>query len=262
MGAVTYDFTDETVIVTGGSSGIGRAIAVAFADAGATVLNADIDPDPKDRDADRPTHERIEADDETAAFVETDVSDPEDIRVAVEAAREYGGVDVMVNNAGLYIGGPIREITEEQFDRIHAVNAKGVFFGTQIAAEDMIERGVAGAIVNTASISSTLAQFGQVQYDSTKGAIRMITRGSALELAEHGIRVNAVAPGQIATEFLDGWTDDAQRGAAGDELLKPVPIGRAGFPADVAPAATFLASDAADYITGELLHVDGGWQIL
>jgi len=250
------------VIVTGGSSGIGRAIAVAFADAGATVLNADIDPDPKDRDADRPTHERIEADDETAAFVETDVSDPEDIRVAVEAAREYGGVDVMVNNAGLYIGGPMREITEEQFDRIHAVNAKGVFFGTQIAAEDMIERGVAGAIVNTASISSTLAQFGQVQYDSTKGAIRMITRGSALELAEHGIRVNAVAPGQIATEFLDGWTDDAQRGAAGDELLKPVPIGRAGFPTDVAPAATFLASDAADYITGELLHVDGGWQIL
>jgi len=262
MGAVTYDFTDETVIVTGGSSGIGRAIAVAFADAGATVLNADIDPDPKDKDADRPTHERIEADDGTAAFVETDVSDPEDIRVAVEAAREYGGVDVMVNNAGLYIGGPMREITEEQFDRIHAVNAKGVFFGTQIAAEDMIERGVAGAIVNTASISSTVAQFGQVQYDSTKGAIRMITRGSALELAEHGIRVNAVAPGQIATEFLNGWTDDAQRGAAGDELLKPVPIGRAGFPTDVAPAATFLASDAADYITGELLHVDGGWQIL
>jgi len=262
MGSVQYDFADETVIVTGGSSGIGRAIALEFADAGATVLNADIDPEPKDRDAEKPTHERIEADGGTAEFVETDVSDPAEIRVAVEAAREYGGVDVMVNNAGLYIGGPMREVTEAEFDRIHAVNAKGVFFGTQIAANDMIDRGVAGSIVNTASISSNVAQFGQVQYDSTKGAIRMITRGSALELAEHDIRVNAVAPGQIATEFLDGWTEEAQAGAEEGEFLKPVPLGRAGFPTDVAPAAVFLASDAAGYVTGELLHVDGGWQII
>ena len=262
MGTVQYDFTDETVVITGGSSGIGRAIALEFAEAGATVINADLDPAPKDRDADEPTHERIEADGGTAAFVETDVSEPEDIEVAVEAAREYGGVDVMVNNAGLYIGGSMREVTEDEFDRIHAVNAKGVFFGTQIAANDMIDRGVAGSIVNTASISSNVAQFGQVQYDSTKGAIRMITRGSALELAEHDIRVNAVAPGQIATEFLDGWTEEAQEGAQENEFLKPVPLGRAGFPTDVAPAAVFLASDGAEYVTGELLHVDGGWQIL
>ncbi len=262
MGTVQYDFADETVIVTGGSSGIGRAIALAFGDAGATVVNADVDPEPKDRDAEEPTHERIEAEGGTAAFVETDVSDPEEIAVAVEAAREHGGVDVMVNNAGLYIGGPMLETTEAEFDRIHAVNAKGVFFGTQIAAEDMIDRGVAGSIVNTASISSAVAQFDQVQYDSTKGAIRMITRGSALELAEHDVRVNAVAPGQIATEFLDGWTEEAQEGAAADEFLKPVPLGRAGFPTDVAPAALFLASDAAGYVTGELLYVDGGWQIV
>lgn len=126
----------------------------------------------------------------------------------------------------------------------------------------MIDRGVAGNIVNTASISSNVAQFGQVQYDSTKGAIRMITRGAALELAEHGIRVNAVAPGEIATEFLDGWTEEAQAGAEQDEFLKPVPLGRAGFPTDVAPAALFLASEGADYVTGELFHVDGGWQII
>jgi NAD(P)-dependent dehydrogenase (short-subunit alcohol dehydrogenase family) len=262
MGTVQYDFTDETIVVTGASSGIGRAIAFEFAEAGATVINADLSPEPNDRDADRPTHEAIEADGGTAEFVETDVSEPEDIRVAVEAARQHGGVDVMVNNAGRYIGGPMREVTEAEFDRIHAVNAKGVFFGTQIAAEDMIDRGVAANIVNTASISSNVAQFGQVQYDSTKGAIRMITRGAALELAEHGIRVNAVAPGEIATEFLDGWTEEAQAGAEQDEFLKPVPLGRAGFPTDVAPAALFLASEGADYVTGELFHVDGGWQII
>lgn len=135
MGTVQYDFTDETIVVTGASSGIGRAIAFEFAEAGATVINADLSPEPNDRDADRPTHEAIEADGGTAEFVETDVSEPEDIPVAVEAARQHGGVDVMVNNAGRYIGGPMREVTKAEFDRIHAVNAKGVFFGTQIAAE-------------------------------------------------------------------------------------------------------------------------------
>jgi NAD(P)-dependent dehydrogenase (short-subunit alcohol dehydrogenase family) len=262
MGTVTYDFSDETVIVTGASSGIGRAIALEFAAADATVLNADLDPEPKDTETTLPTHERIADEGGTAAFVETDVSNPAEIRELVAEARSFGGVDVMVNNAGLYIGGPMRDVTEDEFDRIHATNVKGVFFGTQVAANDMIERGVEGTVVNTASISSNLAQFDQVQYDSTKGAIRMVTRGSALELAEHGIRVNAVAPGQIATEFLDGWTAEAKAGANEDSFIKPVPLGRAGVPGDVAPTTTYLASEAAAYITGETVHVDGGWQIL
>jgi NAD(P)-dependent dehydrogenase (short-subunit alcohol dehydrogenase family) len=132
-----------------------------------------------------------------------------------------------------------------------------VFFGCQAADNDMIDRGEGGAVINTASISSNFAQHGQVQYDATKGAVRMITRGAALELAEHDIRVNAVAPGQIATEFLEGWTEEAQEG----DFLKPVPQGRAGRPEDVAGAALYLASEQAGYTTGELLHVDGGWQI-
>ena len=262
MGTVTYDFTGETVIVTGASSGIGREAAFQFGKAGATVLNADIQEQPKDKDADQPTHEQIRDEGGIAEFVATDVTDHDALGTAIEAAREYGGVDVMVNNAGLYVGGPMLETTPAEFERIHAVNAGGVFFGTQLAATDMIERGVDGAIVNTASISSTVAQFNQVQYDSTKGAIQMITRGSALELAEHGIRVNAVAPGQIATEFLEGWTDEAINGAKSNELLKPVPLKRAGRPEDVASAMLFLASDAASYVTGELLYVDGGWQII
>jgi NAD(P)-dependent dehydrogenase (short-subunit alcohol dehydrogenase family) len=114
-------------------------------------------------------------------------------------------------------------------------------------------------ILNTASISSNVAQKDQVQYDASKGAVQMITRGSALELAEHDIRVNAVAPGQIATEFVEDWSEEAPRDAANDGMIKPVPLKRAGYPEDIAPAFLYLASDAASYVTGELLTVDGGW---
>jgi len=144
-----------------------------------------------------------------------------------------------------------------------ATAVRGVFVGTQVAAGDMLDRDDPGAIVNTASISSSVAQYGQVGYDATKGAVRMVTRGAALDLAETGIRVNAVAPGQIATEFLEGWTEEAKQAAAGGDegFLKDIPMGRAGVPDDVAPAICYLASDAAGYTTGELLHVDGGWQV-
>ena len=254
------DFDGKTVVVTGATSGIGREIAIRFADAGATVLNADIEYEPKD--ADVPTHEYIRDQGGTAEYVQTDVSDADDIRAAVAEAREYGGVDVMVNNAGLFIGGGLLEVSEAEFEEIHEVNAKGVFFGCQAAAEDMIDRGVEGSIVNTASISSFVAQREQIQYDSTKAAVKMITRGAALELAEHDIRVNAIGPGQIATEFIDGWSEEAPEKAATDGLIKPVPAGRAGTPEDIAGAALYLASDDAAYVTGEVLMVDGGWRII
>jgi NAD(P)-dependent dehydrogenase (short-subunit alcohol dehydrogenase family) len=257
MGQTTFDFTDETVIVTGGSSGIGRAIATAFGEAGATVIVADLREDPKDVGADLPTHEAIADAGGRAEFVQTDVSSPDEVRSLVEAAREFGGVDVMVNNAGIFGGGSIRETDPSELDRLLGVNVRGVFVGCQAAANDMLDRDDPGAIVNTASISSNLAQHGQVAYDTSKGAVRMITRGAALELAGDGIRVNGIAPGQIATEIDEGWTEEAQEG----DFLKPVPQGRAGRPEDLAGAALFLASEQASYVTGELLHVDGGWQI-
>jgi NAD(P)-dependent dehydrogenase (short-subunit alcohol dehydrogenase family) len=259
MGRLEPDFDDETVIVTGGASGIGREVALRFGDAGATVLVADLDDEPKD--ADVPTHEAVREAGGAAEFVECDVTERDQLRAVVEAAREFGGVDVMVNNAGLIVNGSILDLDPEAFDAIHAVNAKGVYFGTQVAANDMLDRNDPGVVVNTASISSNDAQFDQVQYDSSKGAVRMITRGAALELAEHGIRVNAVAPGQIATEFTEGWSERAPEQVAGDELIKPVPLGRAGTPADVAGAYLYLASEDASYVTGELLSVDGGWQV-
>jgi glucose 1-dehydrogenase len=259
MGSVHYDFTGETVIVTGGSSGIGRAIAIEFGNAEATVIVADQQEAPKDPDAELATHEAIEDSGGNAEFVECDVSEPADVESVVEAAREYGGVDVMINNAGVFIGGSFTDYDPEDLDTGYEINVRGMFVGTQAAANDMIDRDVEGAIVNTASISSNLAQHGQVAYDTTKGALRMLTRGAALELASEGIRVNATAPGQIATEFTEDGTESTQERAGDDGFLKPIPMGRAGFPDDVAGATLFLASDGAGYTTGELLHVDGGW---
>jgi len=261
MGRVTYDFDGETVIVTGASAGIGRAVARRFGEAGAYVINADQREEPKAEDEDLPTHEVIAEEGGSAEYVKTDVSNREDLESVVGTAREHGGVNVMVNNAGMQHSGSFLDFDPDDFEALHDVNAKGVFFGTQVAANDMLDRGEPGCVVNTASISSEDAQHGQVQYDSTKGAIKMITRGSALELAEHDIRVNAVAPGQIATEFSEGWSEEAQRaaGEGGEEFIKPVPLARAGFPDDLDGSYLFLASEEASYITGELLYVDGGW---
>jgi NAD(P)-dependent dehydrogenase (short-subunit alcohol dehydrogenase family) len=259
MGRLQPDFSDETVVITGAASGIGREVAQQFGDAGATVVIGDVDPVPKMGDI--PTHELIHEDGGEAEFVETDVSEKEQIRTLVESAREFGGVDVMINNAGLFVGGSILDLEPEDFERIYNVNAKGVYFGTQVAANDMLDRDKPGSIINTASISSYCAQFDQVQYDSTKGAVKMITRGSALELAEHGIRVNAVAPGQIATEFAEGWSEEAAEKAETDDLVKMVPLKRAGRPANLPGAYLYLASENASYVTGELLFVDGGWQV-
>jgi len=261
MSSVKYDFQEETVIVTGSSSGIGRSIALAFGRAGATVIVADVREQPKDLDAEVPTHEKIEAEGGTAEYVQTDVTDKAQLKSVVEAARAYGGVDVMMNNAGVYLNEPFLEVAPADFERVHRVNAMGVFLGSQVAAADMIDRDDPGAIVNTASISSDVAQYDQVAYDSSKGAVRMITKGSALELSDYGIRVNAVAPGAIATEFYQGCTEDTIEGVKNDDFIKTIPLGRPGYPDDIADAALFLASDAASYTTGELFPVDGGWQI-
>jgi NAD(P)-dependent dehydrogenase (short-subunit alcohol dehydrogenase family) len=168
----------------------------------------------------------------------------------------------MVNNAGIFLSKPFVETSPADLDRLHGVNVRGVFVGCQAAAADMRERDAPGAIVNTASISANLAQYDLSAYQTTKGAVRMITRGAALELAESGVRVNAVAPGAIATEFTEGLTEDTERGAREDEFIKPIPMREPGYPEDVAGAAVWLASPDAGYVTGELLHVDGGWQVV
>jgi NAD(P)-dependent dehydrogenase (short-subunit alcohol dehydrogenase family) len=264
MASVQFDYDGETVVVTGASSGIGRAIATRFGEAGAAVINADVRPDPKDLDAETPTHEVIAEGGGTAEYVECDASDPEALGAVVESAREFGGVDVMVNNAAIHVGGGFldADVTPGEFDRLHAVNVRGVYYGTRLAARDMLDRDEPGCVLNTASISSSRAQRGNAPYESTKGAVKMLTRAAALDLGEHGIRVNAIAPGHVATEFIDGLTAEQERKARENDFIKPVPLGRVGYPTDLDDAALFLASDAAGYVTGELLHVDGGWQAI
>jgi NAD(P)-dependent dehydrogenase (short-subunit alcohol dehydrogenase family) len=260
MSQASFDYEDSTVLITGASSGIGRDLALRFAESDATILNASIEEIPKDKDADQPTHEKIEADGGTAVYIETDVRYHEQIEDAVTIAHEYGGIDIFVNNAGIHITGSIGEITPQQFDRIHETNVKGYFFGCQAASNDMIERGCEGVIVNVASISSTMAKPKQIVYESTKGAVRMITRSSALELADKGIRVNAVAPGRTVTEFGASDADEKARSARTGDMVKPIPLGRAAWPQDISEAILFLASDSAEYITGEMLYIDGGYQ--
>ncbi|WP_436929226.1 SDR family NAD(P)-dependent oxidoreductase [Halosimplex halobium] len=262
MGTISADFSGETVIVTGASSGIGRAVAVGFGEAGATVINADVRADPKDRDGDAaagdaetPTHELVDA--ETGGrgvFVETDVADYDALAAVVEGARDLGGVDVMVNNAGIHESREFLDVEPAGYDRLHAVNARGAFFGTQLAARDMIDRDDPGVVVNTASTTSERAEWDHSHYATTKGAVQMLTRSAALELADHGVRVNAVAPGPVATEITDGWSERAADAVGGGRE----PPTRAGRPADLKDAYRYLASEGADYVTGEVLWVDGG----
>jgi NAD(P)-dependent dehydrogenase (short-subunit alcohol dehydrogenase family) len=259
MGTLDPDFEGETVVVTGGTSGIGRETAMQFGAAGATVLIGDVEREPKLADA--PTAEAIREAGGEAAFVETDVSDRSAVEALVEAAREHGGVDVMINNAGIYRDGTVTDLTAADLAAVLSVNVEGVFNGVQSAAADMLDRDDPGVIINTASISSRFAQHGQTAYDASKGAVAMLTRTAALELAEAEIRVNAVAPGQIATEFTPGLAERQRELSRTEGHLKPVPLGRAGEPSDVAGAYLFLASEAAAYVTGELLFVDGGWQV-
>jgi len=251
MGTIDPDYADETVVVTGASSGIGRATALRFGAAGATVVNADVREAPKAPDGTVPTHERIREEGGRAAYVETDVADPDELRAVVEAAREFGGVDVMINNAGIHVNTPFLDVEPEGFDRILAVNARGAFFGTQIAAADMIDRESPGRIVNTASTSAVRASPTHSHYSASKGAVQMTTRSAALELSDHDIRVNAVAPGATVTEITEGWSERARAIDGGFP-------GRAAEPEELAGAYLFLASEDASYVTGETLFVDGG----
>jgi NAD(P)-dependent dehydrogenase (short-subunit alcohol dehydrogenase family) len=247
--------TDETAVVTGGASGNGRAMGLLFAEHGADVVVADLREQPRGGGA--PTHERIEAEtDRSARFVETDVADPDDLRAAVDAAGEFGGISVMVNNAGITHSDDFLETTEEEWYRMMDVNAKGTFFGTQAAARRMVENGVEGSIVNMSSFMGIRSRPDGVRYCASKGAIRQMTYAMAGALGEFGIRVNVLHPGLTETQMSMG--DLAFDEDPGADWVERTPSGRVAQPLDVARAALFLASDLASYVNGTSLPVDGG----
>lgn len=240
----------ETAIVTGGAMGIGRAIAERLHAAGANVVIAD-----PDRERNDLVEELNDARGASAIGIATDVSDAASVQAMVNSCIEaFGGVDVLVNNAGIYPAMPMLEMDPAIFERVIAVNLTGLFLCTQTAARKMVAGGRRGRIVNITSIDALHPSMeGLAHYDASKHGAWGFTKSSALELAEHGIRVNAVAPGGIATPGTHGA--DAAAIRAFEQMI---PLHRLGHAEEIAEAALFLASDMSTYVTGSQIVVDGG----
>lgn len=251
--------TNETAIVTGGASGIGRNIALTFADHGADVVVADVREEP--REGGEPTHERITTEtDQTAVFVECDVTERDDLEAAVEAADDLGGLDIMVNNAGIHSETPFFDITEEEFEQLMDINVKGVFLGAQVAGERLIENDEGGTIINMASLAADRGTAYQTIYTASKGAVKSLTYALADVFGGHGVRVNAIKPSFTETQILaQGGMGEGEAGKRLQEaMLGATPADRFGQPKEIANVALFLASDLSSYVNGESILVDGG----
>ena len=241
---------NRIAIVTGAARGIGLSIAERFVQEGAKVVLSDV----------------LDAEGERAAkaigatYRHCDVSKAADVNALVSYTVEtHGAVDILSNNAGIAVGGDFLEVTEADFDRVIAINLKGSFLTLQAAARHMVKQAQAGrnpgAIINMSSVNDTLAIPGIVSYCVSKGGVSQLTRSTALALAPHGIRVNAIGPGTIDTDMAKGVLADK---AALNRAMSRTPLGRVGAPSEVASIAAFLASDDASYVTGETIYVDGG----
>lgn len=238
--------------VTGGARGIGRGIAAALARRGDVVFVAD-----RDGEAAAATAADLVAEGYDARPVVLDVADVDATDAAIAAADAEVPLGTLVNNAGIALTGPLVDVTPDEFDRVIAVNLRGVYFALRAAARRMVPRG-RGSIVNIASTSGFTASTSPMTvYDLTKGGVRMLTTTAARELAPTGVRVNAVAPGTVDTELTRAVAAD---GRSLDELMATrIPMGYVGQPEDIAGAVAYLSSDVARYVTGHTLVVDGGW---
>jgi NAD(P)-dependent dehydrogenase (short-subunit alcohol dehydrogenase family) len=253
---MTMLLENRIALVTGASSGNGRAIARAFAEHGARVVLADLTETP--REGGPTTLDLIEAaHPDRARFTRCDVARVADLQAAVALAEDWGGLDIMVNNAGILVKEPILTATEATFDRMIAVNLRSVYFGSQAAARAMVPRG-RGVILNMGSIAGMRGTGGFSQYNLTKGGVRLLSYALADELGPHGIRVNVVAPGIMRTQM--NVEDDPVIGTpTGEGYLAMIPLRRWGEPEEVAKTCVYLASDLASYVTGTTLVADGGY---
>lgn len=245
---------DKIAIVTGGASGIGKAIVERFVADGAKAIIADVNEDKGVALA------AACGGPANAQFVKADMSKEADIAALVEAAvKVFGSIDILVNNAGIVHAADFLELKVEDFDRVLRVNLRGSFLLGQAVARVMVERvkagGPAGAIINMSSVNAVFAIANQVPYSVSKGGVNQLTKVMALSLAPHGIRVNAIGPGSIMTEMLASVNADP---AAKNRILSRTPMGRIGEPSEIASIAAFLASDDASYITGQTIYADGG----
>ena len=251
----------QTALITGAGNGIGRAIAIAMAENDRNVVSADID-----LSAAETTAATIRQLGVKAAALKVDVGETAEISNMIQdIERQFGRLDILVNNAGVTRAADIMELTEADWDKIHRVNAKGVFFCLQNAAKQMIEQGNGGRIINIASIAGRgFSGTSNAAYSASKGAVISLTKTAAQQLAKHNITVNSICPGVTTTEIVEGLvkTRAEARGISVEAMVKEmtdnIPLKRANEPEDIAAMAIFLASSGARNITGQSYNVDGG----
>jgi len=246
------ELKDQVAIVTGGNSGIGKAIVLALAEQGVKVV-IDYVTNPE---AEEELEKQVHALGDQAIGVDADVSKIEDLQRLVDtAAQAFGHVDVMVNNAGIETRTSVLDTTEQQYERVMAINLKSAFFGTQIAAKQMIKQGTGGRIVNVTSVHEDWPMPGNTPYCLSKGGMRMLTRTAGVELAPYNILVVGVGPGAVDTPINAATEADP---AAMKRLNAAIPIGRMADPGEIGAVVSFLASPGATYLAATTIFVDGG----
>lgn len=251
------NLSGKAAIVTGGAKGIGYGISYRLAEAGAKVIIADLDEETAQQTAQELTGRGW-----SAEAIQVDVSNEADVQRMIATCREkFGSVDILVNNAGIYPSEPVAQMTAEDFEKVMHVNLRSVFLTTKYAAEVMKQQG-GGKIINISSIDAVHpSMVGLAHYDASKHGVWGFTKNSALELAEHKIWVNAIAPGGIATPGTAAGgqgASDEQMAQMTQLFLAKIPMHRMGEPDDIGTVALFLASDMSSYMTGEQIVVDGG----
>ncbi len=245
-------FERKAVVVTGAAKGIGHACAQRFSDEGADVLLVDID-----RAAGEAARDALSTSGQRIEFIEGDVGYKKDVtRIFELAEREFGGIDILIANAGIHTSADFLDITEDDFDRVLRINLKSAFLTGQAAARLMVKHDRQGVIVNMSSINAVIVNPNAIPYAISKGGINQLTKAMAIALSRYGIRVNALGPGTILTDLARNAV--LQDAAALDRILSRTPMGRLGTPEEVAGAAAFLASSDAAYLTGQTIYVDGG----
>jgi len=254
---ISYRLDGQAGIVTGAANGIGKRLAQGLAEASADVAIADL---PGQREAEEDTVQKVrEASGREAVIVPLDVTDLASIESAVEHCQEaFGRIDFLVNCAGINVRKPVLDYTETDWDRIQAVNLKGVFFCSQVVARRMVQQPGGGSIVNIASQLASVAMAERSIYAVTKAGVAHMTRAMALELAPRGVRLNAVGPTFVSTPLTTSMFTDAE---FIDENLPKIPWGRFGTTADVLGTVRFLLSPAAELINGQLILIDGGYTL-
>jgi glucose 1-dehydrogenase len=249
----------KNVLVTGGSSGIGQAIAVRFAEYGANVAINYLSTPEEAEGTEKQVQAcvaKVQQEGVQDVLVGGDVSKEEDVvRMVGEAAEQLGGLDVLVNNAGIQISRPSDELSSADFDKVIAVNLRGSFMCAREAIRNFLAEEKPGAIVNVSSVHQLIPKPNYLGYSTSKGGMQNLTRTLALEYADRGIRVNGVGPGATVTPINRTWIDDPEKRR---QVEEHIPMKRAGDADEMAGVTCFLASDEAAYITGQTLFVDGG----